>query len=179
MFIYAWSIGVHWILVLKTAVLSLRHNFLKRLLNYLDYWFIDKLHVLDRFSEVCWFSLTNHINQVIHFKHTFSILWVALFSNMYLVFQVIAWHQEGWTTVYLDEIKGFWGKNCCLSQVLSDERLKNWYKLVLLDVKTLREKCPNTDFSWSVFSCTQSEYRKLRTRKYSVFGHFSRSENWC
>ena len=26
---------------------------------------------------------------------------------------------------------------------------------------------------WAVFSCIQSEYRKIRTRKNSVFGHFS------
>ena len=30
-------------------------------------------------------------------------------------------------------------------------------------------------FFWSVFSCIQPEYRKIRTRKNSVFGHFSRS----
>ena len=30
---------------------------------------------------------------------------------------------------------------------------------------------------WSVFSCFLSEYRKTRTRKISVFGHFSRSVN--
>ena len=30
-------------------------------------------------------------------------------------------------------------------------------------------------FFWSVFSCIQSEHRKIRTRKNSVFGHFSRS----
>ena len=29
---------------------------------------------------------------------------------------------------------------------------------------------------WSVSSCIQSKYRKIRTRKYSVSGHFSRSE---
>ena len=28
-------------------------------------------------------------------------------------------------------------------------------------------------FSWSVFSWNQSEYKKIRTRKNSVFGHFS------
>ena len=32
-------------------------------------------------------------------------------------------------------------------------------------------------FSWSVFSCIQSEYRKIQTRKNSVFGHFSRSDD--
>ena len=39
----------------------------------------------------------------------------------------------------------------------------------------LREKFPNTEFFWSVFSCIQSEYRKIRTRKNSVYGHFSHS----
>ena len=31
-------------------------------------------------------------------------------------------------------------------------------------------------FFWSAFSCIQTEYKKIRTRKYSVFGHFSRTE---
>ena len=30
-------------------------------------------------------------------------------------------------------------------------------------------------FFWSIFFCIQSEYRKIRTRKNFVFGHFSRS----
>ena len=42
---------------------------------------------------------------------------------------------------------------------------------------TLREKCPNTEFFWSVFSCIQSEYSKIRTGKEYVFGRFSRSTN--
>ena len=32
------------------------------------------------------------------------------------------------------------------------------------------------EFFWFVFSCNQSEYRKIWTRKNSVFGHFSRSD---
>ena len=32
-------------------------------------------------------------------------------------------------------------------------------------------------YYWSVFSCIQSKYRKIRTRNYSVFGHFSCSVN--
>ena len=32
-------------------------------------------------------------------------------------------------------------------------------------------------FVWSVFYCIQSEHRKIRTRKKSVFGHFSRNGN--
>ena len=31
-------------------------------------------------------------------------------------------------------------------------------------------------YFWSVFPCIQSKYRKIRTRNYSIFGHFSRSE---
>ena len=38
----------------------------------------------------------------------------------------------------------------------------------------LRENCPNTEFFSSVFSCIQSEYRKIRARKNSVFGHISK-----
>ena len=42
---------------------------------------------------------------------------------------------------------------------------------------TLREKCPNTEYFWSVFSCIPTEYRKIQTRNNSVFGHFSRSDS--
>ena len=34
-------------------------------------------------------------------------------------------------------------------------------------------------FFWSVFSSIQSEYRKIRTRRNPVFGHFSCSEKTC
>ena len=37
----------------------------------------------------------------------------------------------------------------------------------------LHEKCPNTEF---ILVRIQSEYRKIRIRNNSVFGHFSRSE---
>ena len=33
-------------------------------------------------------------------------------------------------------------------------------------------------YFWSVFSCIQSEYRNIRTRYNSVFGHFLRSERF-
>ena len=38
---------------------------------------------------------------------------------------------------------------------------------------TLHEKCPSTEFFCSVFSCIQSECRKIQTRKNSIFGHIS------
>ena len=40
---------------------------------------------------------------------------------------------------------------------------------------TLCEKCQNTVFFYFVNLRIQSEYGKIRTRKNSVFGHFSRS----
>ena len=42
--------------------------------------------------------------------------------------------------------------------------------------KSLHETCPSTEFFLVRISCIQSKYRKLRTRKNFVFGHFSRSE---
>ena len=40
---------------------------------------------------------------------------------------------------------------------------------------TLREKCPNTEFFWSLFARIRTEYGKIWTRKNSVFGHSLRS----
>ena len=34
-------------------------------------------------------------------------------------------------------------------------------------------------FFWSTFPCIRTEHRKIRTRKVSVFGHFSRSVGDC
>ena len=53
---------------------------------------------------------------------------------------------------------------------------------VALALKGLNFHCVKSvqirSFLWLVFSCIQSEYRKVRTRKNSVFGHFSRSVQW-
>ena len=46
------------------------------------------------------------------------------------------------------------------------------YWAILQLMQPLPEKCPNTEFF-------QSEYRKTRTRKNSVFGHFSHSASNC
>ena len=42
---------------------------------------------------------------------------------------------------------------------------------VMLLYYALREKCPNLELFLA-------EYRKIRTRNNSVFGHFSRSDNF-
>ena len=41
--------------------------------------------------------------------------------------------------------------------------------------RSLHEKCPDTEL---FLVRIQSEYRKIRTRNNSVFGHFSRSEEF-
>ena len=51
-----------------------------------------------------------------------------------------------------------------------DILLKPASKVYLQNGRTLREKCLNTEFF-------RSEYRKVRTRKNSVFGDFSHSGN--
>ena len=45
--------------------------------------------------------------------------------------------------------------------------------IVKSSVIPLREKCPDMEFFLVRISCIQSEYRKIRTRKNFVFGHFS------
>ena len=37
---------------------------------------------------------------------------------------------------------------------------------------TLREKFHISRFSWSLFFYVQSKYRKIRTRRHSIFGNF-------
>ena len=43
-------------------------------------------------------------------------------------------------------------------------------------IVTLREKCQIWSFFWSVFSCIRTEYKKIRSRKNSVFEHFKQCE---
>ena len=49
---------------------------------------------------------------------------------------------------------------------------RRFYLFECLEKWSLREKCPNTEF---FLVRIQSEYRKIRIRKNSAFGHFSRS----
>ena len=55
--------------------------------------------------------------------------------------------------------------------------LKNCFEIIDFASTSFRLHCVKSvqirSFFWSVFSCIQSEYRKIRTRKNSVFGHFS------
>ena len=49
---------------------------------------------------------------------------------------------------------------------------------ILFEQKNCVKSVQIWSYFWSVFSCIRSEYRKIRTRKNSVFGHFSCSEGY-
>ena len=97
-----------------------------------------------------------------------------------------------WTIISVGIVSAFTMKNYLqqpfeVSFVVS-LLLMNWSYFKIL--QSLCEKCPNTEFFWSVFPriwteygdiyavnfCIQSEYEKIRTRKNSVFGHFLHSD---
>ena len=58
--------------------------------------------------------------------------------------------------------------------VFSKFEAKPWMQLIFSDVHRVKSVQIRM-FFWSLFSCIQSEYRKIRIRKNSLFGHFSRS----
>ena len=63
----------------------------------------------------------------------------------------------------------FWTQFCIQFQFL--KKLKHIIFTELHCVKSVQIR----SYFWSVFSCIQSEYRKILTRNNSVFGHFSRN----
>ena len=54
---------------------------------------------------------------------------------------------------------------------------KNCLKLTQVSTRHCVKSVQIQSYFWSVFSCIRTEYRKIRTRNNSVFGHFSCSEN--
>ena len=52
-------------------------------------------------------------------------------------------------------------------------------KKKIITVKQCVKSVQVWSFFWSIFSCIQSGYRKIRTRENPVFGHFSCSEKTC
>ena len=53
--------------------------------------------------------------------------------------------------------------------IKTNDPKKTWSSTILHCVKSVQIR----SYLWSAFSCIQSEYRKIRTRNNSVFGHFS------
>ena len=54
---------------------------------------------------------------------------------------------------------------------------KSIYWFMYYEKKTCVKSVQIRSYFWSVYSCTRTEYRKIRTRSDSVFGHFSRSKS--
>ena len=52
-------------------------------------------------------------------------------------------------------------------------------KKKIITVKQCVKSVQVWSFFWSIFSCIQSGYRKIRTRENPVFGYFSCSEKTC
>ena len=59
--------------------------------------------------------------------------------------------------------------------VLSYSLLNLTCKLCLIGDIHCVKSVQRRSYFWSVFSCIRTEYRKIRTRNNSVFGHFSQS----
>ena len=53
-----------------------------------------------------------------------------------------------------------------------------WLKLSIFSKNHCVKSVQIRAFFWSVFSCIQTEYRKIQTKKNCLFGHFSRSESF-
>ena len=66
-------------------------------------------------------------------------------------------------------------KNSSSTVKVNSHWLKRKSKLCNIWLEHCVKSVQIRSFFWSVFSCIRIEYRKIRTRKYSVFGHFSPS----
>ena len=63
------------------------------------------------------------------------------------------------------------------NKIISQEilRTKSQAGMRKLSRLTCEKSVQIRSYFWSVFSCIRTEYRKMRTRNNSVFGHFSRN----
>ena len=90
----------------------------------------------------------------------FSVFWWILWNLKEHLFCITATDNCFWLLAVLILVKG----------VFANETVN-------YDTKALRKKCPNSKSSYyGVNLRIQSKYRKIRTRKNSVFRHFSCSE---
>ena len=104
-----------------------------------------------------------------HFSETiFHIIW-GMYQSLPLArrhFPVLF----GQFIAYLNQ-KSNWHISSVASVLIIKSQLypSNVYLFISHCVKNVQM----WSFFWSVFSCIQSDYRKIRTRKNSVLGHFS------
>ena len=73
-------------------------------------------------------------------------------------------------------------KTKCSRKIVFSDRNVTFAKKCSIKSLKLEKNCVKgvqiRSFFWSIVSCIQSEYRKIRTSKNSVFGYFSRSESF-
>ena len=79
---------------------------------------------------------------------------IVVVDNFIILSKIFSWH-TWWNIINFEIIRAI---------SLNDE--------IVHCVKSVQIR----SFFWSVFSCIRTEYRKIRTGKNSVFGHFLRSE---
>ena len=98
-------------------------------------------------------------------------LYVQFRPHVYRVF-FIAPKADGYMWSELSLLKYSLQPVTLLSPVISCEFLRSISLFLSHCVKNIQIR----SFFWSVFSCTRTEYRKIQTRRKSIFGHFSRSQ---
>ena len=73
-------------------------------------------------------------------------------------------------------------KTKCSRKIVSSDRNVTFAKKCSIKSLKLEKNCVKSvqirSFFWSIVSCIQSEYRKIRTSKNSVSGYFLRSESF-
>ena len=99
---------------------------------------------------------------------SFKMVWKVFILNFYVLLPNSINLNLVWNGIWL-LTKQNYGNQITFLMIIFKYSLTGRLLISLFRRKeSLREKCPNTEFSWSVFS-------SIRTRKNSVFGLFSRS----
>ena len=79
--------------------------------------------------------------------------------------------------IYVGSDSPFHGYSICHFCSTPKTVIFQWHLWIFSSLSSPVSYNPNTAWKVSVNLCIQSGYRKIRTRKNSVFRHFSRSEN--
>ena len=98
---------------------------------------------------------TNYFRKILHHRETFIILFKALQSGVWVFFNILSENETC--------------QNCVTKGSLSPG-------VPYKNQSTAWKSVQIRNFFWHVFSYIRTEYRKIWTRKNSVFRHFSRSE---
>ena len=103
---------------------------------------------------------SEHNINIVIWKHLFVIMYGLLMTDVFLNINLLNNQWNNHHTVFLHT--SLMSKNQCVKSV----QIRSFFWSVF--------SCIWTEYSWNLR--IQSEYRKTRTRKNSIFGRFSRSE---